>query len=65
MNKKMLQIDEQMAMELPSRDLMLVTVVITDVLNNLSVAIDVRNVDIAAQICAAIVAENVTCDIDQ
>lgn len=66
MNKKMLQLDEQMAMELPNRDLMLVTVVITNVLNNNTVTIDVRNIDVAAQICAALLSNaNVTCEIDQ
>lgn len=66
MNKKMLQMDEQMAMELPSRDLMLVTVVITNLLNNNVVTIDVRNIDVAAQICAGLLNNaRVTCEIQQ
>ena len=58
------ELDAQAAFELPDRDMMLVTVVITNVLNNLRVEIDVRNVTIAAQICAAIltVDTNVDCD---
>ena len=53
----------------------LVTIVITDVLNELSVDIDVRNNNIAVQVCAVIQALNVappdglgttlTCEIDQ
>lgn len=59
-------LDAQFATELPQRDTMLVTVVITNVLNNNTVEIDVRNVDIAAQICAALLANaNVTCEIQQ
>lgn len=64
--KKLVNLDEQMVMELPNRDLMLVTVVITNVLNNNTVTIDVRNIDVAAQICAALLSNaNVTCDIQQ
>ena len=56
--KKALSLEEleaQAAFELPDRDMMLVTIVITNVLNNVTVDIDVRNIDIAAQICAALV----------
>ena len=48
------EIDAQAALELPARDLMLVTVVITNVLNNLTVDIDVRNNKIAVQVCAIV-----------
>ena len=60
-------LDSQMALELPNRDLMLVTVVITNLLNNNTVTIDVRNIDIAAQICAAVLTNqtNVDCDVVQ
>ena len=60
-------LDAQMAVELPNRDLMLVTVVITNVLNNNTVTIDVRNIDVALQICAAILTNNtnVTCEVNQ
>ena len=64
--KPMLDLDEldaQFATELPQRDTMLVTVVITNVLNNNTVEIDVRNIQVAAQICAALLANaNVDCD---
>jgi hypothetical protein len=68
--KRMLDLDvieSQSVVELPERTLPLVTVVITNVLNNLTVEIDVRNVDIAAQICAAVLASDtfLTCEIQQ
>jgi hypothetical protein len=66
--KKLLNIadlDAQMAVELPSRDLMLVTVVITNLLNNLTIEVDVRNVQVAAQICAAVLSSgNFTCEFE-
>ena len=50
----------------------LVTIVVTDVLNNLSVDIDVKNNNIAVQVCAAVgvISEelldgSLTCDIQQ
>jgi len=46
------ELDAQTALELPDRELMLVTVVITNVLNNLSVDVDVRNNNVAVQVCA-------------
>ena len=58
-------LDSQMALELPNRDLMLVTVVITNVLNNNTVEIDVRNIQVAAQVCAALLSTgNFTCEFD-
>ena len=67
--KRMLSLDElesQAAIELPDRDLMLVTVVITNLLNNLTIDIDVRNVNVAAQICAALLSTGVfRCEIQQ
>ncbi len=61
------ELDRQMAMELPQRDTMLVTVVITNVLNDVTVSLTVEDVEVAAQICAAVltVDTNVTCTIDQ
>ena len=59
--KRALSIEEleaQTALELPERELMLVTVVITNVLNNLSVNVDVRNINVAVQVCAAVNAIN-------
>ena len=64
--KKTINMDEQLALELPTRDLMLVTVVITNLLNNNTVTIDVRNVNVAAQICANLIATgNFDCDVIQ
>ena len=74
MEKKTLSIMEleaQSAMELPNREMMLVTVVITNLLNNLSIDIPVRNNNVAVQVCAAVtaiavlVATPLDCAIDQ
>lgn len=65
------ELEAQAALELPSRDMMLVTVVITNVLNNLSIDVDVKNNNVAVQVCAvvtalsAIVGNELTCDIQQ
>lgn len=66
------ELDAQAALELPSRDMMLVTVVINNVLNNLSIDVDVRNVNVAVQVCAVVNALNtilvddaLTCTITQ
>ena len=50
------ELEDQFALELPQRDTMLVTIVITNLLNNLTIDIDVRNVQVAAQICANLIA---------
>ncbi len=50
--------EAQAAFELPAREMMLITVVITNVLNNLSVSIPVQNNKIAVQVCAAVQAIN-------
>ena len=47
-------IEAQSALELPDREMMLVTIIITDVLNNLTVDVDVRNNQIAVQVCAIV-----------
>ena len=52
-------IEAQTALELPDRETMLVTVVITNVLNNLSIEIPVKNNNIAVQVCAVVSALNV------
>ena len=65
--------DSQTALELPHRQMLgLITVVITNVLNGLSVDVDVRNNRIAVQVCAAVQAintilagESLTCTIGQ
>ena len=54
------EIEAQTALELPDRELLsLVTVVITNVLNHLSITVDVKNVNVAAQICAVVELINV------
>jgi len=46
------EIEAQTALELPDRDMMLVTIVITNLLNNLTIDIDVTNNRVAVLICA-------------
>ncbi len=66
-------IEAQTALLLPERQMLgLVTVVITNVLNNLSVDVTVQNNRIAVQVCAAVqaintilVGESLTCTISQ
>ena len=58
-------IEAQSALELPDREMMLVTVVITNVLNSLSVDIDVRNNNVAVQVCAAVNLLNTILDGDR
>jgi hypothetical protein len=68
LEKKALNLEEieaQAALELPDREMMLVTVVITNVLNNLSVDVDVRNVNVAVQVCAVVNALNTILDGDR
>jgi hypothetical protein len=48
------ELEAQAALELPSRDMMLVTIVINNVLNNLSIDVDVRNNRVAVQVCAIV-----------
>jgi len=55
MSKTMLSMEEieaQTALELPDREMMLVTIVITNVLNNATVSLDVSNNRVAVAICA-------------
>jgi hypothetical protein len=60
LEKKRLTLDEldaQTALELPEREMMaLVTVVITNLLNNLSIDVDVKNNNVAVQVCAVVTA---------
>ena len=66
-------IDSQAALELPKRDMLsLITVVITNVLNNLSVNVKVQNINVAVQVCAVVdaintilVGESLTCVVQQ
>jgi hypothetical protein len=57
MSKKTLDLavmDGQAAMELPERQLMLVTVIISNVLNNLRIDVDVTDNNVAVQVCAIV-----------
>jgi hypothetical protein len=59
-------IEAQTALELPERNMLgLVTVVITNLLNNLSVDIDVRNNNVAVQVCAVVDALSTILTVDQ
>jgi hypothetical protein len=49
------EIESQSAFQLPKRDMLaLVNVIITNVLNNLTVSIPVQNNKVAVQVCAAV-----------
>lgn len=49
------ELEAQAALELPDREMLgLITVVITNVLNDLSIDVDVRNVNVALQVCAIV-----------
>jgi hypothetical protein len=52
-------IEAQAAFELPDREMMLVTVVITNLLNNLDIEVNVNNNKIAVQVCAIVEAIDV------
>jgi hypothetical protein len=69
--KKMLSdvdLESQVALELPDREMLLITVVITNLLNNNTVTIDVRDINVGAAICAGILNAGPTrfaCDVVQ
>lgn len=44
----------QTVLELPQRDMLLVTVVVTNLLNNLTVDVDVSDVNVGVQVCAVV-----------
>ena len=67
-------IESQVALELPKRDMLaLVNVFITNVLNNLTISIPVQNNNVAVQVCAVVqaltpllaVGESLTCTVQQ
>ena len=64
-------LDAEVGFVLPPRETMLVTVVITNLLNNLSIDVDVKNNKVAVQVCAVVtalsslVATPLRCDIQQ
>lgn len=59
------QLDAQQAFELPNRELPLVTIVLANVLSGNDVEITVRNIDVAAQVCAQVLntRPNLTCSL--
>jgi hypothetical protein len=65
------ELDAQEGFVLPARETMLVTIVITNLLNNLSIDVDVKNNNVAVQVCAVVtalsslVATPLSCDIQQ
>ena len=59
------QLDAQAALELPDREMLLVTVVVNNVLNNLSIDVDVRNVNVGVQVCAVVNLLNTILDGDR
>lgn len=64
-------LEAQAGFVLPPRETMLVTIVITNLLNDLSVDVDVKNNMVAVQVCAVVSALNafigtsLTCEIQQ
>lgn len=64
-------LDAEAGFVLPARETMLVTVVITNLLNNLSINVDVKNNNVAVQVCAVVtalaslVATPLSCDVQQ
>ena len=58
-------LDAEAGFVLPPRETMLVTVVIANVLNNLSIEVDVRNVNVGVQVCAAVNLINTILDADR
>ena len=65
-------LEAQTALELPSREMPLITLVLVDLVDIRDITITVRDVNVAAQICAAVggvitsqTAAVVVCDVDQ
>jgi hypothetical protein len=65
------ELESQVALDLPDREMLLVTIVITNLLNNLTVDVEVRNNRIAAQVCAVVqvlnesIGTSLTCEVQQ
>jgi hypothetical protein len=53
------ELEAQNAFELPNREMLLITVVITNLLNNISIPITVQNNNVAVQVCAIVEAISV------
>jgi hypothetical protein len=69
LEKETLTLDDleaQYAAELPEREMLgLITIIITNVLNNLSIDIDVKNNNVAVQVCAVVNVLNTILDGDR
>ena len=69
LEKEALSLDEleaQYAAELPEREMLgLITIIITNVLNNLEVDVEVKNVKVAVQVCAIVNVLNTILDGDR
>jgi hypothetical protein len=48
------RLDAETALELPNREMLLVTIVITNLLNNLDIDVNVVNNKVAVQVCAIV-----------
>jgi hypothetical protein len=49
------ELDAQAALELPDREMLgLITVVINNVLNDLEIEVEIKNVNVALQVCAVV-----------
>ncbi len=60
------ELDSEVALELPDRETMQVVIIITDLIRDITVTVDVRNVNVAAQICAQLIATGrFSCEIQQ
>jgi hypothetical protein len=60
------ELEAQYAAELPEREMLgLITVIITNVLNNLHIDVDVKNVKVAVQVCAIVNVLNTILDGDR
>src|SRR5919197_1003779 len=69
LEKETLTLDDleaQYAAELPEREMLgLITIIITNVLNNLSIDVDVKNNNVAVQVCAVVNVLNTILDGDR
>jgi hypothetical protein len=59
-------LEAQYAAELPEREMLgLITIIITNLLNNLEVEVEVKNVNVAVQVCAIVNVLNTILDGDR
>ena len=61
-----LDLESQVALELPDREMLQIIITITNLLNNNTVTVTVRDVHVAAQICANLISTgNFECSFTQ